>query len=175
MGKSRRNNNHSTAQTRSHYPIASRRLYAPDPFLDVRPVSKSRRPSPSAWSTPDIQSDARLWRPETDSYPLTYSGTQARSTRLYDAPRPPAATRVFASGPTKTQVTKRARAARAQLNRFGPNVDHQTRAILAFDSPQTVPVCDKRRTRREVLMAHGRGGSRVKPPRFNELSHTTCR
>lgn len=45
---------------------------------------------------------------------------------------------------------------------------------LFFAAPNRVMVCVRRKERREVLMAQGRGGSRVRRPRRNRFSHIKC-
>lgn len=51
-----------------------------------------------------------------------------------------------------------------------PNV----RSVIAFATPKKVAVCVRRHQRREVLMAKGVGGSRVRRPRRNEWSGVSC-
>lgn len=45
---------------------------------------------------------------------------------------------------------------------------------LSFSLPQSVMVCVRRKQRREVLLALGRGGAKHKPPKWNEESHIRC-
>lgn len=45
---------------------------------------------------------------------------------------------------------------------------------LRFVLPRSVLVCVRRKQRREVLLALGRGGSRHKPPEWNEESYIRC-
>lgn len=53
----------------------------------------------------------------------------------------------------------------------------QTKAIVAFAEPKKVAVCIRRKTRKEVLFATGKGGSRKKqkPPRKSEFSDISCK
>lgn len=46
---------------------------------------------------------------------------------------------------------------------------------LTFRFPQNVSVCVRRKTRREVLMALGKGGGRHSPPRLTDRSKISCR
>lgn len=60
--------------------------------------------------------------------------------------------------------------------RFGPKIYSQTKAIVAFEEPERVAVCVRRKARREVLFAKkraGRGGMRK--PRRTWLSKISCR
>lgn len=51
----------------------------------------------------------------------------------------------------------------------------QTKATLAFADPRRVLVCLRRRARKEVLLALGKGGGGSKrKPRRNHLSEITC-
>jgi len=50
----------------------------------------------------------------------------------------------------------------------------QTKATLAFAEPRRVLVCIRRRTRKEVLLALGKGGGGKRKPRRNHLSEVTC-
>lgn len=45
---------------------------------------------------------------------------------------------------------------------------------IAFAVPQHVAVCVRRKERREILFAHGKGGGKVKPGRWSEFSDITC-
>lgn len=48
-------------------------------------------------------------------------------------------------------------------------------AAVAFDKPAGVPVCVRRRVRREVLHARGFGGVRkLRRPHFNPFSKVSC-
>lgn len=49
------------------------------------------------------------------------------------------------------------------------------RAPVAFAVPKAVAICVRRHVRREVLMARGVGGSRVRRPRRNPWSDVSCR
>lgn len=76
---------------------------------------------------------------------------------------------------SKVGSPARARSARAQINRFGPQVHSQTKGQLVFDAPKHVVVCIRRQRRKEVLHAlnkAGKGGMR--PPRRNWLSRIGC-
>lgn len=60
--------------------------------------------------------------------------------------------------------------------RFGPKIYSQTKAVVAFQEPERVAVCVRRKARREVLFAKkraGRGGMRK--PRRTWLSKISCR
>lgn len=60
--------------------------------------------------------------------------------------------------------------------RFGPKIYSQTKAIVAFQEPERVAVCVRRKARREVLFAKkraGRGGMRS--PKRTWLSKISCR
>ena len=50
----------------------------------------------------------------------------------------------------------------------------QTRAVIAFANPRRVLICLRRKARREVLMALGKGGGGAKRPRRNEFSDVRC-
>lgn len=45
----------------------------------------------------------------------------------------------------------------------------------SFAFPKAVPVCVRRKERREVLMALGKGGGRHSPPKRNWLSNISCK
>lgn len=52
----------------------------------------------------------------------------------------------------------------------------QTKAVVAFAEPTRVPICERRRARREVMHATGRAGRRgQKRPRRNAYSKISCR
>lgn len=60
--------------------------------------------------------------------------------------------------------------------RFGPKIYSQTKAIVAFEAPERVAVCIRRKARRQVLFAKqraGRGG--LRKPRRTWLSKISCR
>lgn len=51
----------------------------------------------------------------------------------------------------------------------------QTKAIVAFQEPHKLPICIRRKERREVLFAKGVGGSRgLRKPTRNEWSDVSC-
>lgn len=50
----------------------------------------------------------------------------------------------------------------------------QTKATLAFAEPRRVLVCIRRQSRREVILALGKGGGGKRKPRRNNLSEITC-
>lgn len=45
---------------------------------------------------------------------------------------------------------------------------------LGFTEPKQVPICVRRKERREVLLAKGKGGGNHKPPRRNNWSDVEC-
>lgn len=45
---------------------------------------------------------------------------------------------------------------------------------LSFAVPAHVAVCVRRKERREVLFAHGKGGGKVKPGKWSEFSDINC-
>lgn len=52
----------------------------------------------------------------------------------------------------------------------------QTKAAVAFKSPERVLVCVRRKIRREVMHAYGISGSRgQRRPRYNWMSRVSCR
>lgn len=51
----------------------------------------------------------------------------------------------------------------------------RAKTVLGFAVPKRVAVCVRRKTRREVLLAKGRGGGRNRRPRRNEWSNVSCR
>lgn len=48
-------------------------------------------------------------------------------------------------------------------------------AIVAFERPRQVAVCQRRQTRRQVLHAFGKAGHRVSRPKRTPLSGISCR
>lgn len=62
------------------------------------------------------------------------------------------------------------------VDRVVPNrvLKPAVRSVVAFAVPSKVAVCVRRHRRREVLMAKGIGGSRVRRPRRNEWSDVSC-
>lgn len=50
----------------------------------------------------------------------------------------------------------------------------QTKATIAFQEPHKLPLCIRRKERREVLHATGKAGGKVKKPRRNEWSEVSC-
>lgn len=48
-------------------------------------------------------------------------------------------------------------------------------ATVSFRSPTKVPICVRRRVRREVVFATTGGGGGMPPRRFNEFSKISCR
>lgn len=155
--------------------IANRRLHSyssPSSFSDVT-VTRGPPRLLLQRRTPPI-SDNRVFHPLGSARPtLTFSGTVASAKRLYDAPR--AISGGISHGGTHGLSRKAVQKAVAQFNRFGPHVDHQTRAIRAFLKPLQVPRCEMRRIRREVMHALGAAGGKVRKPRFTPDSQVTCR
>lgn len=49
-----------------------------------------------------------------------------------------------------------------------------SRPVVAFAAPEHVMICHRRKTRREVLLAKGRGGAGNRRPRRNEWSDVSC-
>lgn len=45
----------------------------------------------------------------------------------------------------------------------------------SFAYPKAVPICVRRKERREVLMAIGKGGGRHSPPKRNAYSNISCK
>lgn len=150
------------------------------PRLHVRPSPRTpaadrvlRRPPPSIRQP---LSDNRFWHPLGWQKPVvSYSGTQSHRKRLLDTPRP-APGHVLKWKQSKSRPLTRAQSRKLiyQYNRFGPQLDRQTKAIVAFHDPTVIPHCDKRKTRKQVLHARGIAGGRVKKPKFNENSRISC-
>lgn len=66
-----------------------------------------------------------------------------------------------------------ARIVAKQNPRYKP--DSQTKAILAFAEPDVLPLCIRRKRRKQVLHAKGIAGSRgLRPPRRNSWSEVSC-
>ncbi|UIW10385.1 hypothetical protein [Flyfo microvirus Tbat2_144] len=153
----------------------SRDLHDPSSSPPPSLVRVSPRPVVYRAPTPAI-ADNRFYHPLGDARSVyTYSGQPARVSRLYDAPRP-LPTRTFVSGGKKAAPSVVRRKA-AVFNRFGPNLDRQTRAIPAFSEPVRVPICRQRQVRKEVLHAFrvaGRSGG-IRKPRYTAHSQLTCR
>lgn len=107
-----------------------------------------RRFSPLVRSQPDpVVEDHRTWHPAPVRTP-----------------------RLRSSRPAKVQLAKPKRplAHSAKGRFFGPTVP------LAFKTPTYVNECVRRKQRREVLLAKGKGGGRHRPPRRNWLSNIRC-
>lgn len=51
----------------------------------------------------------------------------------------------------------------------------QTKAILSFANPKKVALCVRRKIRKQVILALGKGGGGHRPPRRNETSNFSCR
>lgn len=121
--------------------------------------------------TPEV-ADNRFWHPLGVNRPVSrYDGRPAPKTRLYDAPRGlPATNKKWSQRRNSAAVQSR----RAQLSRFGPQLDRQTKAILAFTEPHTLPLCHQRQARKQVLHARGIAGGRVSRPQFKPNSKVSC-
>lgn len=118
--------------------------------------------------------DNRRYHPLGGNRPVvSYSGTQSHRKRLYDAPRPVKG-HVTKWGQSKRSQTRAVQRATFVANRFGPKLDRQTKAILAFHDPHKLPLCDQRKARREVLHARGIAGGRVRKPTFKPNSRISC-
>lgn len=160
----------------SRYVIKTKHYYHQKPRLHVPPSPRTPvadailRPSSRP---PQPLADNRLYHPLGRSRPVVgYSGTQQHRKRLYDAPRALKTT-------SKTWSQRRHSAAVQRsvyvANRFGPMLDRQTKAILAFAEPKQIPLCHKRQARKQVLHAKGIAGGRVSKPHYKENSRITCR
>lgn len=134
---------------RDSLPITSPRLSSPKPGLPPR-VSIPKR---TTWyRVPEPVQDARIWNPvpkSNRSY-RTVSGTPARVV----SPPLPKARHVAKSAP---------------LEPF-----QAVPQSLVFEKPKTVTLCDRRRVRREVIMATGNGGPQRKGKRTPE-SDVRCK
>lgn len=69
-------------------------------------------------------------------------------------------------------VGRPARLTLVEPKRYGPSA--QTKATVAFAEPQKLPLCHRRKTRKEVLHATGKAGGKVRPPKRNEWSDVSC-
>lgn len=129
-------------------------------------LSRVRRPP-----SPTI-ADNRFWHPLEARRPIVrYDGRPTPSLRLYDPPRP-------ISGRVK-KWSQRRHSATVQSrpgppSRFGPKLDRQTKAILAFVEPKTLPLCTRRLIRKQVLHSKGIAGGQVRPPKFKAHSKVSC-
>lgn len=144
--------------------VASRRLHlSPPPKTPVADsVLRSRNTPPS----PSI-ADGRVWHPDRSARPALYdSGVPASPNRLVDRARVHSWSQKKALRPRQGSPSK---------FRYGPTYQSQTKAVLAFHAPQSVNICKRRSTRKQVIHAKGIAGGRVKKPRFNQWSKYSCR
>ena len=151
--------------------VSSRRL-RPPPSPRSRPrVTQSSVRVVSPHSEPGID-DGRVWHPSGSFRPaLTTDFTPVKRLVVRDRPKV-----IRSVGSTsKTVSTKSKKAHRATVNRFGPVLHSQTKAIVAFAEPKRVLVCVKRKERREVLHAKKKAGRSVRSPTWNRFSHISCR
>lgn len=159
--RTRRGNNFS-------HPTATRRVHRP-------PSSKTRFTfrSPGMRSIDMTLADGRVWHPEGAARPV-YDDLQRPVSRvvLRDVPR----VLKTAESPrrSKKRGSKPRSRAQAILNRFGPNLDRQTKAIVAFADPRRIPLCIARSVRTRVLHAFNRVGAGNKRPRFRPNSGVSC-
>lgn len=132
----------------SDSPIATLRVpvFQPLPILQSSPLSRLS----------EVE-DRRLFHFEGPNRPaLLDDGTLAR-THLVDRPK------------NRNRVKPKA-------FRFGPKFYSQTKALVAFEEPQRVAVCIRRKARREVLFAKKRAGKGgMRKPRRTWLSKISCR
>lgn len=156
---------YNPSSTRLHVRPSPRTL--PTPAADaVLSRVRARPPQPAA--------DNRFYHPLGRQRPLvTYSGTPSRPKRLYDAPRA-VKNHVLKWGTSKRRHSAAVQRATFVANRFGPKLDRQTKAILAFADAKQLPLCSKRKARRQVLHARGIAGGRVRKPTFKEHSKVSC-
>lgn len=73
------------------------------------------------------------------------------------------------------RVYERSRTAQRSGYRGSRSPAFSSYVVHAFRAPARVAVCVRRRQRREVLLAKGRGGRGFKKPRWKERSHISCR
>lgn len=148
--------------------VSSRRLRSP-PSPRSRPlVSQSSvrvlRQEPSI-------DDGRVWHPSGSFRPaFTTDFTPVKRVVVRDRPK----TLRSVGSTSKTVSTKAKKAHRAAVNRFGPVLHSQTKAIVAFEHPKRVLVCVKRKERKEVLHAKRKVGRGNRPPTRNRWSNVTC-
>lgn len=153
------------SRTRLHVRPSPRTLSTPAADAVLSRVHR-RPPQPAA--------DNRFYHPLGRQRPVvTYSGTPSRPKRLHDAPRP------VKSHVQKWSTSNRRHSAAVQratyvANRFGPMIDRQTKAILAFADAKQLPLCSQRKARRQVLHARGIAGGRVRKPTFKSNSKVSC-
>lgn len=84
--------------------------------------------------------------------------------------------RMFSPAPLlevpRTTGTRRARVVVPSAT--GPKARRASLSALSFDVPQSVILCVRRKARRQVLFAKGKGGGRHKRPRRNPNSKIWC-
>ncbi|WNK13477.1 MAG: hypothetical protein [Microvirus sp.] len=95
--------------------------------------------------------DRRTWSPE----PI-----------LDDLPRGPRGISKIGRQPVKGRATPKGRAT------YSTNFRHA--GIPVFEAPKFVAICVRRKQRREVLLALGKGGGGKRHPRRNQFSNVRC-
>lgn len=82
--------------------------------------------------------------------------------------------RLFSGAPARTIVY--GKKATVFPSRFiGPSILHWPDKQIAFKTPRNVPICVKRKQRKEIMHAKGVAGGKVKKPRQTYYSQVRCR
>ncbi|WNK13230.1 MAG: hypothetical protein [Microvirus sp.] len=143
MAKAKRSERRESSQ------FTSRRLSfsKPSDNVSLRGPAK-QRPHPYPWPSDPVD-DGRIFHPDPKRSPRTFSGKPARM--------------VSPSLP------------KARIAPFGAPLEvfKSVPQALVFNKPQSVPLCVKRKTRREVILATGQGGPQRKGKR-TQLSNIKC-
>lgn len=78
---------------------------------------------------------------------------------------------VVGGAPARSSSARPARGARPNVVRRAPSISPTVR----FDVPKRTIICIRRKRRREVIMALGKGGGRHRRPKRNYFSEVKCR
>lgn len=103
----------------------------------------------------ELLDDLRTWHPDTIREPLTILGEP--SIIEWDAPTP---------------SRRRSSGLPAPIHQPWQRVGNNP--VGRFTAPDTVSVCVRRKTRREVLFASGRGGRNKRKRHYNQNSKVRC-
>lgn len=142
-------------------------------------MARSRRRREGRVTSVNANGQLPLRKRYVSQSPFDYQAIQDR--RRFNPEGDDVGVRVFKENRSEAIVERYRRRRVRKQTRVG-RVDSSVRSMWpvqsfkAFAEPEAVTVCVRRKQRREVIFASGRGGRRgQRPPRFNWRSKIQCR